>query len=332
MSSEVVVNGRFLARRITGVERHGRQILQIIGGRSRVESTPSQGWKGHVWEQFVLPGRLHRDSVLWSPANTGPVMVRKQALTIHDLSPLEQPEWYRRSFTLWYRLFLPVLARRVARIFAPSEFVRGKIGRRFRIKNVTVTPNGVDHTVFHPGAQPVLANMPMRYVMFVGTLQPRKSLNRLLDAWSAVKDEFKETWLIVVGVPGNVFKPLSLPGRQDRVRFLGYVDDRTLAGLYASATLFVLPSAEEGFGLPALEAMACGAPVIVSDGGALPEIVAGAGLVFRRSDPDQLQSMLEECLANEGLCSSLRERGLARAAEFPWQKAADVIWKNLIEI
>src|SRR5687768_11764471 len=99
---QVVVNGRFLARRVTGVERYGREILQCIRNHSKLESTPRQGWRGHAWEQFILPARLSQNSALWSPANTGPLIVQRQALTIHDLSPLEHPEWFHASFAAWY--------------------------------------------------------------------------------------------------------------------------------------------------------------------------------------------------------------------------------------
>jgi glycosyltransferase involved in cell wall biosynthesis len=118
----------------------------------------------------------------------------------------------------------------------------------------------------------------------------------------------------------------------ERVRFLGYVDDETLAGLYANATLFVLPSREEGFGLPALEAMASGTPVLVSDGGALPEVVGEAGMIFCLSNPDGLTSALKECLSSAGLRSTLKEKGLARAMKFSWQATAESVWKSLNEI
>src|SRR6266498_111984 len=119
--SQVVVNGRFLNRRITGVERYGREILRCVGSSYRVELTGRQGWSGHMWEQFILPTKLSQHSILWSPANTGPLIVRNQVLTIHDLSPLEHPEWFRASFAAWYRLFLPILARRVRMVFTPSD-------------------------------------------------------------------------------------------------------------------------------------------------------------------------------------------------------------------
>jgi glycosyltransferase involved in cell wall biosynthesis len=110
------------------------------------------------------------------------------------------------------------------------------------------------------------------------------------------------------------------------------VEDETLAGLYTNATLFVLPSQEEGFGLPALEAMASGIPVIVSDGGALPEIVNDAGMIFGLSNPVGLNHSLKECLSNADLRSELRGKGLERAKNFSWQTTAELVWKNLNEL
>jgi glycosyltransferase involved in cell wall biosynthesis len=106
---------------------------------------------GHAWEQFLIPTKMSSQSILWSPANTGPFVVRNQALTIHDLSPLEHPEWFKASFSAWYRLFLPLLARRVQKVFTPSEYVKKKVMRRFGIENVIVTPNGVDPAICKTG-------------------------------------------------------------------------------------------------------------------------------------------------------------------------------------
>jgi glycosyltransferase involved in cell wall biosynthesis len=339
-ASQVVVNGRFLARRVTGVERYGREILRCIGGNSalsstegyQIESTRRQGWMGHAWEQFILPIKLPHQSVLWSPANTGPLIIRNQVLTIHDLSPLEHPEWFRRSFSTWYRLFLPILAKRVPKVFTPSEYVRKKVLKRFGIRDVTVTPNGVDHNIFHTDAKQKNFDVPECYVLFVGSLEPRKNLDLLLLTWNEIKDEFKDFWLMIVGVSGTVFKAMNYSQETERVHFLGYVDDETLAGLYANATAFVLPSQDEGFGLPALEAMASGTPVIVSDGGALPEVVDEAGMIFCLSHPEGFRNTLKECLSNAHLRSELREKGLKRAKQFSWQTTAELVWKNLNEL
>lgn len=331
-SFQVVVNGRFLARRVTGVERYGREILRYLGDMPAVEYTRWQGWRGHTWEQFVLPGRLNRNSVLWSPANTGPILVRRQALTIHDLSPLEHPEWFRTGFATWYRLFLPILVKRVPTIFTPSEYVKQKVIKRFGERMIIVTSNGVDHSLFHPCAKQRNFDLPKDYVLFVGTLEPRKNLGRLLQAWNEIKDDFKAMWLIIVGVSGSVFKSINVSHEIERVCFLGYVDDETLAGLYANASLFVLPSQDEGFGLPALEAMASGTPVILSDGGALPEVAGDAGMTFQLSDQSTLTNALKTCLSSMALRADLREKGLERAKKFSWQTTAEIVWTSLHEL
>jgi glycosyltransferase involved in cell wall biosynthesis len=137
---------------------------------------------------------------------------------------------------------------------------------------------------------------------------------------------------MIVGVMAGVFKTIHVSHEMERVRFLGYVNDETLAGLYASAALFVLPSQDEGFGLPALEAMASGTPVIVSDGGALPEVVGDAGMTFCLSNRNELKNAMKACLSNAELRADLRERGLERAKNFSWQTTAEIVWKSLHDI
>jgi glycosyltransferase involved in cell wall biosynthesis len=328
MANEIVANGRFLSRRVTGVERYGRAVLSLLGDSCRVESTRWNGARGHTWEQFVLPTKLRSGSVLWSPANTGPLLIRDQALTLHDLSPLEHPGWFRREFAFWYRLFLPLLIRRVRLIFTSSEFVKRKIGQQYGVKKVVVAPGGVNTFTFHPKAEQRLSDLPDRYILFLGSLQPRKNLKLLLNAWNRIKADFEDTWLIVAGDTGTVFSREEYP-EIERVRFLGYVAEAALPGLYAHAACFVLPSHDEGFGLSALEAMACGTPVIVSNGGALPESVGEAGLVFDLKMADALSDTLMECLGNQHLRSSMIEKGLERAAQFSWERTAQLIRDSL---
>ncbi len=328
---EVVVNGRFLSRRITGVERHGREILALIGSKCRVEETQRKGIGGHAWEQFFLPKKLNSDSVLWSPANTGPLAIRNQALTIHDLSPLEHPEYFVRSFSAWYRLVLPLLAKQVQVIFTPSHYIQRKVIRRFGVKNVIVTPNGVNTVMFSPDTEQTLRGLPERYILFVGSLQSRKNIDVLLRAWKDMCSAYPELWLVIGGDRGPAFKPPKISA-SEQVKYLGYVNENDLPGLYAKARLLVLPSVEEGFGLPALEAMACGTPVIVSDAGALPEVVGNAALVFKSSDACSLSNQIRECIENEHLCSSLIASGFERIKHFRWESSAELVWDALNEI
>ena len=331
MRRDILVNGRFLSRRVTGVERYGREILRNGGNNYRLGETRLNGMAGHLWEQVNLPAKMRPNSILWSPANTGPLAVRNQALTIHDLSPLEHPEWFKRSFALWYRFFLPSLAKRVRVIFTPSNYVKQKVMARFGVENVIVTSNGVDTSVFHPGARQNKYEFSRKYILFVGSLQPRKNLTGLLQAWHEIKDEFSETWLVVAGEVGTVYRSVKFLV-DEHVRFLNYVSDEDLPGLYAGAELFVLPSFDEGFGLPVLEALACGAPVLVSNRGALSETVGDAGFIFDLSKPDMLVTMLQNILCNNDLRLSMQEKGPARARTFSWKHTAELIWKTLNEI
>ncbi len=327
---EVVVNGRFLGRRVTGVERYGREILRSLGDRCHVEMPGriAKGWTGHVWEQFILPSRLGSDSVLWSPANTGPMLVDRQVLTIHDLSALEHPEWFKTSFAAWYRVVLPVLAHRVARIIVPSDFIRQKVTARFTLPlgKVVTIPAGVDTSNFHP--LNVSSGMG-RYILFVGTLEPRKNLAGLLSAWDRIRGRHGDVCLVVAGGMGRAFRDSEIPVSAAQVRWTGYVPEDELPGLYAGAELFVLPSLDEGFGLTALEAMACGTPVVVSNAGALPEVVGNAGRVFSLRDPNGLSDALDECLSNPVERASMSERGLQRAGQFSWQATAERVWSSL---
>lgn len=331
MTREIVINGRFLSRRVTGVERYGRETVRLFRSNYRVEKTRMNGLAGHAWEQFVLPVKLKPNSILWAPANTGPLMVRNQALTIHDLSPLEHPEWFQECFGIWYRLFLPILAKRLHVIFTPSEYMKQKVLKQLGAKNVIVTPNGVDTAVFHPQAIQKTFQFPRKYILFVGSLQPRKNIMGLMEIWRTLKDEFKDTCLVIAGEAGHVFRAVKFSG-DEKIRFVNYVDETDLPGLYAQAELLVLPSFDEGFGLPAIEAMACGTPVIVSDGGALPEVVGDAGLIFELEKPDNFANAIRECLSDSHLRLSLIEKGLARVKNFSWQKTADLIWNTLNEI
>jgi glycosyltransferase involved in cell wall biosynthesis len=325
----VVVNGRFLERRITGVERYGRKILCRLGNRLRV--VRCTGWaggvRGHLWEQVTLAGQVGRGQVLWSPANTGPLNVENQVLTLHDISPLEHPDWFRPAFALWYRLFVPLLVKRVRRVVTPSDFVRMKLLKRFGLpgERVTVVPGGVDTRTFHPSATPRL-DFPPRYALFVGSLQPRKNLNRLLYAWIRVKDALPDVWLLIAGTSGNAFRPAPLAATE-RVKFLGAVPDADLPGLYASATILILPSLDEGFGLPLLEAMASGTMVIASKAGALPEVAGDSGLFFDPLDVAEIADMLQRGLQDVALRESLREKGLLRARDFSWDASAEMLWK-----
>ncbi len=338
---ETIVNGRFLERRITGVERYAGEILSRLPGSVRIvrPRRAAGGLAGHLWEQLSLPAQLPAGSVLWSPANTGPLAVASQVLTLQDLAPLEHPEWFQPAFSWWYRFFLPILACKVRRIITSSEYMRRKVMRRFSIpdQQVIVVPGGVDPQRFHPNAarRPSMTG-EQPYILFVGSLEPRKNLTMLLEAWAEIGPRFPGFSLAIAGAGGphassRVFRPVSFPGGLERVHYLGYVPDAVLPTLYAGAALFVFPSLEEGFGLPVLEAMASGAPVVASAAGALPEVTAGAALLFDPSHPALLSAALVKCLRSRELRGWLCEKGLERSGQFSWDASAARMWEILGE-
>jgi glycosyltransferase involved in cell wall biosynthesis len=333
MASEIVVNGRFEGRRLTGVERYASEILRCLGPRVRVIKPTETliGLRGHLWEQFLLPRALAEDEFLWSPANTGPLAVTRQDVTLHDLSVLDHPEWFAPSFRLWYLCMLPWLAKRARNVLTVSEHSRRSIIKRFKLpeEKVTAIPNGVNLRQFHPcDPAPVRAKYELadRYILCVGSLDPRKNVERLLQAWSRLSD-IQELELVIVGSRSNVFRPVDLGGSSRRTRFLGYVPDEDLPALYAGSTFFIMPSLFEGFGLTVLEAMACGAPVITSHAGALPEVAGDAALQVDPTSVEGMAEVMRLLLVDEGLRSQLRHKGMERACQFSWERSAEGIWQ-----
>lgn len=335
MASEIVVNGRFQGRRVTGVERYASEVLRCLESRVRVVK-PSQaltGLQGHLWEQLMLPRWLGEDDFLWSPANTGPLAVTRQAVTIHDLSVLDHPEWFTANFRLWYRVLLPRLVKRAKTILTVSESSRRSIVRRFALPDdrVTVVPDAVNLQQFRPGepeATRAKYGLGQRYVLFVGSLDPRKNLDRLLQAWIRMS-EFRDLELVIAGSRTSIFRPVSVGRSRRRIRVLGYVPDEDLPGLYAGATLFILPSLFEGFGLSVLEAMACGTPVITSNAGALPEVVGDAAVQIDPTSVEGMAEAMRTLMLDEDLRMELRRKGLERACQFSWERSAQAIWDIL---
>lgn len=336
----LVINARFQTRPITGVERYAHELTRRIGGDVRYE-VPSPAWRGgrgHVWEQCLLPARVAPHEWLFSPANTGPALLRRQIVTIHDLSPLEHPEWFSRGFALWYRLLWPLLARRVRGILTDSDFSRARIIARLHVppEKVIAIPTGVDAAMFHPVSSSeqdrirAKYRLPENFLLFVGSLQPRKNLPRLLDAWERLHPEFPHVALVIAGTSGPQFQTSPLhASRFTHPHFLGYLPDADLPALYSTAFALVHPGLYEGSGLTLLEAMACGCPVLAANNTALPEVVGDAGLFFDPSSADDLAEKLRAFLQNEALRAKIRVQGDERARFFTWERASDEFHKAL---
>jgi len=333
---EVLVNGRFSLQRITGVQRHAREVSARLGQRVRMV-TPARirgQAPDHLWEQFFLP-RVVRGNVLWSPCGTGPLGIGRQVITVHDTGFVDTPQYYSRQFAAWYRWLIPRLIRRVAHVITVSEFSRSQLIRHFQAdpQRITVAPNGVEG--FEPAGPDAVREARRRhglereYLLYVGSLKPNKNLDRVLAAWQRTGLAQRDLELAVAGAPGDVFGRQRVASPPRGVRLLGYVDDADLPALYTAAMAFVFPSLYEGFGMPAAEAMACGAPVLASTTTSLPEVCGDAAVLV---DPTSVEAIAEGMLAlvdGDALRGELRERGFERVRQFTWRRAAETTWQVL---
>lgn len=348
---ELAINGRFLRRRPSGVDRFALETIRALDAllhrddealrETRVtllvpaDAEPPQGLsrvgierfgrlKGQAWEQIELPWRL-RGRLLLNLCNTAPLLPRRQAVVIHDAATVRMPEAFTPAFRAVYAALMPRLGRRADHLLTVSEFSRGELQSAWGIDRdrVTVLVEGAEH-ILREDADPEVIDrerLPRGgYVLAVGNLAPYKNLGTLLRA-TTLGGPLPVKTVLVGGSSSRIFRDAGLalpPG----VRLTGYVSDAQLRALYESAACFVFPSRYEGFGLPPLEAMACGCPVIASDAASIPEVCGDAALSFDCDDPAALRAQLDRLLGDPALQAALAEAGRRRAATYTWERAA----------
>lgn len=317
------------SNRETGFEKDavGNRQVTLMRSRARYQEP---------WRQLVLPGLLKKyrvDVCFFTNFVTAVAAPCPTVLTIHDLSFRLFPRTHSLRNIVWTRSLVPVSVRRSRHIIAVSNNTRLDLIRLMNVdeSKVSVVYEGVSGA-FHPepgdGDEEALAyyGIDRPYILSVGTLEPRKNLNQLIRAFERTAAAVPRVTLVLAGRRGwmaqAIFDELERRDLLDRVRITGYVQDRHLPALYRHAAAFVYPSLYEGFGLPPLEAMASGAPVIVSRSSSLPEVVGDAGLYVDPLNDEDLAAAMEKVLADEELAADLRVRGLKRAGRFSWQRAA----------
>jgi glycosyltransferase involved in cell wall biosynthesis len=342
-ADNIVVNTRSLAAALTGVQRYGAELSTLFGEKiTKVfPRRRLQGITGHLWEQVQLP-LLVRGRLLWSPANSGPIMVARQVVTIHDIAVIDHPEWFNARFAAWYAWMTPRLVRRVTRIIAVSEFTKRRLVDVTGVdeSRVSVVPNGVDKR-FKPRPPEEVAALRQRlgipsprYVLSLATLEPRKNLAGQLKAWARCAPDLPDDlWLVISGGKGkaHVFGDLELENVPPRVHFTGYVPDEDLPALYSGATALLYPSFYEGFGLPVLEAMASGTVPIVSNSTAPQEVAGDAGIGVDAHDPDSIASAIVGIVKDPSRREELRHRSIRRSETFSWDRTASLTWQVLEE-
>jgi glycosyltransferase involved in cell wall biosynthesis len=342
----LAINGRFLTQGVTGVQRFAAEVTQALaragaplrvlappGALERLGEVPVERVgtrRGQAWEQLDLP-RAAGGDLLLNLGNTAPLRHRRQVVVIHDAGVFDTPESYSLAFRAWYRTLHLALPRLGARIVTVSDFSRGRLAARLRLDpdSIAVMPEGGEHVLRVAADDGVLARHGLaaqRYALAVGTRAAHKNLAALRDV-AALLAARGMVLAVAGGVQGGVFSgPADAQGTG--VALLGRVSDAELRALYENALCLVFPSRYEGFGIPPLEAMWCGCPVLAARAGAVPEVCDEAALWFDAEGPETQAAALTRLLDEPGLAETLRAAGRARAALYSWDAAA----RRLLEL
>jgi glycosyltransferase involved in cell wall biosynthesis len=350
---------RVLVARRTGTENYSLQVIRGLvragaGHRFRLylrEPAPAgllpQGANAeHVvlgparlWTHLGLSREMLRrpPDVLFVPAHVVPLWhPPASVVTVHDLGYRFFPRQHTRRARLYLDASTRFSCRAARRVIADSQATARDLAHEYGVppERVTVVYPGLDPAITRASEDAQQAvreryRLPRPFVLYVGTIQPRKNLRRLVEAFARLPTDLAGIDLVLAGQTGwlaeETFQAVRTHGLEARVHFPGYVAQEDLPGLLSAAECFVMPSLYEGFGLPVLEAMACGTPVIVSDGGSLPEVAGDAALQFPAADVDALATALARLLGDATLRRDLAASGLSWCRRFSWERTVQEI-------
>lgn len=345
----IAINGRFLTQGLTGVQRYAREITRALDGLVGAGEAPPMrlilplgtdgseefphlapstfGTRGgQLWEQLDLP-RASKGDFLLNLGNTAPLIQgRNQAVVIHDAGVFDTPESYSWKFRNWYRGLQRGLVFREAQFLSVSQFSAGRMAANLGLDaaRIGVTLEGGEHILREAADAAILARnglVPGGYALVIGTGAAHKNLAALQHAIGALAA--RGLVLAVAGAKdASVFRQDGSPASDAHVKALGRVCDAELRALYESALCLVFPSRYEGFGLPPVEAMWCGCPVVASRAGAVPEVCGDAALWFDAARPESLGEAVASLADDAALRRQIIDAGHTRTKQFSWDAAA----------
>ena len=349
------INARFLMQRASGTQRYAEEILNALDQQAhawpRVQRMiawvpPGEhrqpAWKnielrtggkghGHLWEQTSLP-LLSHDGWLLNLVSSGPLVHPRQIITLHDAAIFSQPQNFSRAYGAFHRTLRPRLAARAQQICTVSEFSKNALAKAMNIDSAkfAVVPNGSDHLLRIPPAPQVLAQRDLeagKYILFVGNRAPHKNFRTAVEAFTALARP--DLLLVTVGIGRADIFGADICDDGPAVRHLADVSDPELRALYEHAALLLFPSRYEGFGIPPLEAMSLGCPVVASSAAAIPEVVGDAALILHPDDVYGMRLAVERVLDDPGVRARLVRKGQDRAAQFSWAEASRKLRQTL---
>lgn len=334
----IVINGRFLEKRMFGIGRFATDLARrlcetdkavVLASSSTAHAGTRSGlqqaiqvvrpFRGHLWEQLTLPTALVRRgrSLLLNFVNTAPILYSPQVSVLYDISYARQPEAFRWWYRFYYSAVIPWTVRRSNRIVTISEFVKREL-----VSEMGASADRVD--VVYPFVAPALRTLAERvtgagsarpYILAVGSANPRKNLARLINAMSLLQDLDIE--LHVIGGKPNVFRSEGVAYQErSNVLYLGAVSDAELVAQYKGASAFVFPSLYEGFGIPPLEAMVCGCPVVASFSSSVPEACGDAAEYVDPCSEHDIARGIRAVITSADYRGALVARGKAHADRF----------------
>lgn len=349
IEAPVYVNARFLCQPITGVQRFAEQIsmelkkldpaIRFVCHKGvlrpevaeRLEVVETGRLTGQAWEQIELPAflRKRKAPLLLSLCSTGPVAYANQVFTHHDITYVRHPESFSFAFRMLYSTLIPALARRSQAVITVSEFSKNELVGHLRVapEKVHVVSNAVDDRF---GQADVSSGIRRPYFLAVSSNSSHKNFEGLVEAYRRLPDR-ADVDLRIVGGYSSTLRQKRISPPEGAV-FMGRCTDDELIELYRGAMAFVFPSFYEGFGIPPLEAQACGTPVLASTGGAIPEVLRDSALYFDPADTNAITLGMSRLIRDADLRRDLSDSGSKNVSRFSWSASAAAVHQLLLSL
>ncbi|QGG49997.1 glycosyltransferase family 4 protein [Lysinibacillus pakistanensis] len=357
----IYINGRFMTQTITGVQRYAIEVIRsldwllskgdINGKQYKFIILAPQNTKynlnlnnisvqvvgrlnSHLWEQIELPF-FSSNGLLVNLCNTAPMFSGYQILTIHDASVSANKNNYSFLFKFWYQFLYRILPFRTKKIVTDSNFSKDELIKYYPIKEEKIKTIylGTEHLKPVKSNNEILQKFNLgntTYILAVSNMNPNKNFSGIITALNYIKNQ--DLQVVIVGPKDNpIYSEVDLNSSL-RINLVGYVSDEELSTLYKNAACFVYPSFYEGFGLPPLEAMVNGCPVIVSNKASLPEVLGDAAIYCDPYEPKDIAEKIEQVLNDENLRNELKIKGLERVNIYSWERCALEIFKVMMEV